>query len=192
MLDLDNTIIDYDEAFGVAAVALGLVTDAAGLGKTALRDRIRALPDGEARWMHVQAEVYGPGIRAARLFPGVREFLEDQRMRGIPVAIVSHKTEFAAAGPGGPNLRACARSFLTAQQIDVPVYFEATRTEKCGRIATLAPSHVIDDLIDVFADPAFPPGIRRWLFAPHGARAHRCVDRRFATWSELRRAVALC
>ena len=44
-IDLDNTIINYERAFGTAAAGLGL-TFRDGAGKTELRDRIRALDAG--------------------------------------------------------------------------------------------------------------------------------------------------
>jgi hypothetical protein len=188
-LDLDNTLIDYESAMCAAAIALGAVSPGAQLGKTEVRDRIRELPDGETQWMRVQAHVYGPGIADARLYPGVEAFIAAARERGIDMAIVSHKSEFAAAAPGGPSLRACARGFLTDHGIDLPVYFESTRDAKCRRIAALALTHTIDDLIEVFDDPAFPPGVRRWLFAPRGAAPHRSVDRTFGSWTELRGAL---
>ncbi len=185
-IDLDNTIIDYDAAFAAAARELGI--DAAG-GKTALRDRIRSLDGGEAVWMRVQAQVYGPGIGAARLFDGVDAFIARARERGIALTIVSHKSEFAAAAPGGPNLRACATAFVRERGIDVPLCFESSREEKCRRIAACGATHFVDDLVEVFADPAFPPRVQRWLFAPHGAPAGGPASRVFASWHEVRRAV---
>ncbi len=185
-IDLDNTIVDYDAAFAAAAHELGI--DASG-GKAALRDRIRLLDDGEAIWTRLQAHVYGPGIVAARLFDGFTSFLERATERGIPLTIVSHKSEFAAAAPGGPNLRACATAFLRDHRIGVPVCFEPTREAKCRRIAATGVTHFIDDLVEVFADPSFPPSVERWLFAPHGAPPTVPAMRVFASWHELRRAV---
>jgi hypothetical protein len=187
-IDLDNTIIDYEDAFADAAVALGLLRESPA-GKTALRDRIRALDDGEARWMELQAYVYGPGIGAARLYDGVREFIAAATARAIPLTIVSHKSEVAAAAPDGPNLRRCAEQFLDRAGIALPIYFESTRADKCRRLIALDVTHLIDDLLEVFEDPAFPPTVMRWLFAPHGAGAALPIDRRFADWSELRRAL---
>jgi hypothetical protein len=188
-VDLDNTLIDYDAVFLAAAIRCGAVAAGETPGKDAIRARVRARPDGERTWMQMQAEVYGDGIAGARLFPGAERFIATAREREIPLAIVSHKTERAAAAPHGPNLRACARAFLAAHGIELPVYFEATRAEKCRRIAALGVTHAIDDLIEVFADAAFPAGVRRWLFAPQGAPAQAFVDRAFVSWDELRLAL---
>lgn len=189
-LDLDNTLIDYEAAFCAAAVGRGILPAGTVLGKTALRDRIRELPDGEATWTRLQAFVYGPGIDAAALYPGVTEFIAAARSRAIELVIVSHKSEFAAAAPDGPSLRASARDFLERHRVDLPVYFESTREEKCRRLAAAGVTHAVDDLVEVFEDPAFPPGVARWLFAPRGAEHHPLVDRQFASWDDVRAAVA--
>ncbi len=185
-IDLDNTIINYDAAFGAAAAKLG-IDDGVG-GKKAVRDRVRLLEDGEARWTRLQADVYGPGIGAAVLFAGVDAFIARAQARGILLSIVSHKSVFAAATPNGTNLRECATAFLRERGITLPVHFASTREEKLGQIAAVGATHFIDDLVEVFRDPAFPPGVERWLFAPHGAPLTG-ASRVFASWDELTRAL---
>jgi hypothetical protein len=192
-IDLDNTIIDYAHAFGAAVAAAGVAPVEPSGGKTALRDALRARPGGEAEWTRVQAFAYGPLIERARPFPGVDAFFARARERGLRVTIVSQKTEFAAAAPDGPNLRECAHAWLAAHGIvrdgEPAVYFESTRTAKCARIAALGLTHFVDDLVEVFADPAFPAGCTRWLFAPDGVAAPVPAERTFATWTELADAV---
>jgi hypothetical protein len=188
-IDLDNTIINYERAFGTAAAGLGL-TFRDGAGKTELRDRIRALDAGEERWQQVQAQVYGPAIGAAVPYAGVASFFECALARGIPLVIISHKSSVAAAAPDGPNLRTAALNWLTehgfVRGAEPPVFFESTRREKCERIARTGCTLFIDDLIDVFGDPAFPAGVERWLFAPAAEGApENCADRVFHSWSAL-------
>lgn len=188
-IDLDNTIIDYTRAFSEAALAAGVPVPTPPSGKTALRDALRARPGGEAMWQRVQALAYGPLIDRAEPFAGVEAFLRRARERRVPLAIVSHKSEFAAAAPDGPNLRACALAWLDAHGFvhdgDPAVFFEATRAEKCARIAELGLTHFVDDLVEVFADPGFPRRCRRWLFAPDGAPAGAFADRVFGRWADL-------
>lgn len=188
-IDLDNTIINYERAFAVAAAALGL-SCVDGAGKTEVRDRIRELEAGEERWQRVQAQVYGPGIGAALPYDGVAAFFERARAKGVPLTIVSHKSEFAAAAPNGTNLREAARRWLDEHGLGWPeVFFEATRREKCERIARSGCTVFIDDLTEVFSDSAFPPGVERWLFQPAGADAPAVLaDRTFRTWTALREA----
>ena len=188
-IDLDNTIIDYTRAFAEAVVAAGCAPVELAAGKTALRDALRARPGGEAEWMRVQALAYGPLIDRAQPFAGVDAFFARARERGLTLTIVSQKTEFAAAAPNGPNLRDAARGWLAARGIvrdgEPVAYFEPTRAAKCARIAALGLTHFIDDLVEVFADPAFPRGCARWLFAPDGGPAGAPAERVFGSWAEL-------
>jgi hypothetical protein len=188
-IDLDNTIIDYARAFADAAVAAGVDGASLRSGKTALRDGLRARPGGEETWQRVQALAYGPLIDRADAFPGVEAFFARARERGLSLAIVSQKSEFAAAAPAGPNLRECAQRWLDARGFvrdGVPaVYFEPTRAAKCARIAELGLTHFIDDLVEVFDDPAFPRACTRWLFAPDDVPASPPAERVFRRWSEL-------
>ena len=166
-IDFDNTIVDYRPVFLPAARALGLV-DAAFRAddKTELRDRLRAQPDGEARWQQLQAHVYGVAIGDAPAYAGLSRFIAEARRRGAQLAIVSHKTRFAAAAPAGADMREAALRWLSAQGLlrdgfeSGNVFFEGTREEKLDRVRRLELSHFIDDLPDVLADPAFPAATR--------------------------------
>lgn len=188
-IDLDNTIIDYTRAFSEAALAAGVVDPALTSGKTALRDDLRARAGGEEIWQRVQALAYGPLIGRAQPFPGAEAFFARARERGITLAIVSHKSAFAAAAPDGPDLRRCALAWLDARGFvrdGAPaVFFEDTRAAKCARIAALGLTHFVDDLLEVFADPCFPPACERWLFAPDGVPPQAPVERVFRSWAGL-------
>jgi hypothetical protein len=163
-IDFDNTIVDYRPVFLSAARALGLVDASfAARDKTEIRDHLRALPDGESRWQELQAHVYGVAIDAAPAYPGFERFIAEARRRGATLAIVSHKSRFAAAAPGGADMRVAAQRWLEAQGFvgvtgvsQDDVFFETTRNEKLDRVRDLELTHFIDDLADVLADPGFP------------------------------------
>jgi hypothetical protein len=163
-IDFDNTIVDYRPVFLSAARALGLV-DASftARDKTEIRDYLRALPDGELRWQELQAHVYGVAIASAPAYPGFERFIAEAQRRGAALAIVSHKSRYAAAAPGGADMRLAAARWLAAQHFvgtagiaKTDVFFEATRGEKLDRVRSLGLTHFIDDLADVLADPGFP------------------------------------
>ena len=113
---------------------------------------------------------------------------------GAEIFLVSHKTRFAAAAPLGPDLHAAARAWLRVHDFagttiaPERTFFEETRATKLARLAALKVEIVIDDLIEVLGDPAFPAGTGRWLFAPHGAPAGPW--RRFTSWSEIDAALS--
>lgn len=171
-VDFDNTIVDYRPVFLSAARALGLVdASLAARDKTEIRDYLRALPEGEARWQELQAHVYGVAIDAAPAYPGFERFIAEARSRGATLAIVSHKSRFAAAAPNGADMRVAAGRWLEAQGFVGPagilrndVFFETTRGEKLERVRNLGLTHFIDDLADVLADPGFPAATRAVRF----------------------------
>lgn len=190
-IDLDNTIIDYTQAFADAARAFGIESANVLDGRTGLRDSVRAM-SGEDVWQKMQAHAYGAGIGYAQPFAGVEAFFRAASAANVPITIVSHKTEFASMAPAGPNLRTAAAQWLEQRGFTIDtqraVYFESTRAEKCARIAALGVTHFIDDLIEVFDDPSFPPNVQRWLFAPAGTSAGAHADRVFGDWDAMRMA----
>src|SRR5262249_37526411 len=183
-IDFDNTIITYDEVFLATARAWGLIdTDFTG-HKQAIRDAIRLLPDGELSWQKLQGQIYGKGLAQATMFEGVDAFLRRCRVGGVPVVIVSHKTEFGHHDPDRVNLREAARDWMTRHGFfddsgfgiaPEAVHFETTRQGKLARIKELGVSHFIDDLEEVLSDPAFPQGVERILFTGGKSASAACI-----------------
>src|SRR5207302_4158082 len=93
-IDLDNTLVCYDDLFHFAAHQEGLIELSAPKGKERIRDAIRLLPGGESKWTRLQAIVYGPRISGARTFEGGEMFLRHCSEQGTKAVIVSHKTRF--------------------------------------------------------------------------------------------------
>lgn len=192
-IDLDNTIIDYDEALHAIALREGMIPEETRADKTAIRDYLRALPDGEGSWRLLQALAYGREIARAQVMPGALDFVKDCRARGMQVHIVSHKSERATADPDGPSLRQSAIRWLddkgffgedTGLSPD-RVHFGATRAEKVSIIARLGCTFFIDDLPETFEEPAFPAGTKRLLFRRD---AHRGASsgKNPGSWTEFR------
>jgi len=203
-VDFDNTIAGYDRLFEALAAESGLLapcalTTGAIRGKTAVRDAVRLLPDGENHWQRLQALAYGPRISGAELLPGVAEFFRRCRDADLPVVVVSHKTQFARGGDGVTDLRGCALAFLRQHGFfdtsgaglglaETQVFFEPTRREKVARIRELGCTHFIDDLPEVFAHEDFPPDVERLLLAPLPPTPEATGDalvRRFVDWRSI-------
>ena len=111
-IDLDNTIISYDDVFQLAANKFELLDNNNCLSKESLRNQIRNQKNGEKKWQKLQGYVYGEGINEAVLFPGVYRFLWRCKERKIDVEIVSHKTEFGHFDSKKISLRDSATNFL--------------------------------------------------------------------------------
>jgi hypothetical protein len=193
-IDLDNTLVCYDDLFHRAACEARLIEPSVPGCKEKIRDTIRLRPEGERDWTRLQAMVYGPRMSGATLFAEADVFLRRCARQGIPVKIVSHKTPFALLDDQPIDLRQPAREWLRTKGFFAnfalspgDVFFESTRAEKIERIRTLRCTHFIDDLAEVFAENAFPRETQPLLFAPHGPTFVSPGVRAFRSWGELDR-----
>lgn len=193
-IDLDNTLVCYDELFHLAAHQEGLVELSAPKSKERIRDAIRLLPNGENKWTRLQAIVYGPRMSGATAFEGSEDFLRDCSERGMKAVIVSHKTHFATLDAKQVDLRESALTWMRAKKFFAAdgcglspddVFFESTRSEKIERIRSLGCTHFIDDLAEVLAERSFPRDVAKLLFAPHGAKTADQEIKVFTSWREL-------
>lgn len=193
-IDFDNTLISYDEVFFNHALSLNLIGPQTNKNKKDVRDQIRLLADGEIIWQKIQAFVYGRGISQACLNEGVEDFLKTCAQRGIKVYVVSHKTEYSPFDGTRVNLRRAALDWMTANHFfradgmglcSDQVYFEATRSQKMGRLQSLGCTHFIDDLEEVFLEKTFPEGVEKILLAPQGDTGISGDMKVFKSWGSI-------
>ncbi|HNT97613.1 MAG TPA: hypothetical protein PKK31_05030 [Elusimicrobiales bacterium] len=186
-MDFDNTIVSYDEVFYRCALERGLIAPGADASKSGVRSLVRALPRGNEQWTALQAVVYGERMAEASFMPGAERFIRKCSASGFRVSVISHKTEFDAAG-SGTNLRASALAWMRAKGFfsenglglsEADVCFEPTRAAKLERIAERGCSHFIDDLAEVLEEELFPAGVVRLHYNPAGcapAAGSLCFD----------------
>lgn len=192
-IDFDNTIVTYDDVFFKYAFDMGLISKDVKKKKQIIRDTIRKLPDGEAKWIELQAIVYGRYINEAKPAKGLKEFMQTCMEKSVSVSIISHKTEYPALGPR-LNLRDAAITWLDAYGffsefglLMADAMFVGTRDEKFGKIIERQCTHFIDDLIEVLAHDNFPKNVEGILYEPD---FHENIPRyinRFGDWSEIRK-----
>jgi hypothetical protein len=196
-IDFDITIASYDEPMHQWAMERGLISPSVPKNKKLIRDSIRDLEDGEARWRALQVFCYGPGMQCARPMAGVKDFLTVCKTAGVPVWIVSHKTEHANFGDPSVKLREAALRWLEAEGfLDSPgfgigsgrVFFEDTRQAKIERIRILGLSHFIDDLEETFLEPSFPHAVAKILFSAEPTTNWKGW-RSLGNWSDIRNEV---
>lgn len=191
-LDFDNTLASYDELLHREARAAGLIPSSVPKNKKEIRDAIRRGPGGDLAWQKLQARVYGPLMGGATLIDGVAEFLAACRAARVPVRIVSHKARHYRHDETGTDFRAAALRWMERQGFFSrlglsrgDVHFENTRAAKVARIKALGCTRFVDDLEETFAEPGFPAGVERLLFAPRGAEPADGI-KVFRSWSKLR------
>ena len=173
-IDLDNTIIDYTEAFLYGARQLKYIPEKWLGQKIELKNLVQSHSDGELKWQKLQGKVYGQWIHHAKLYSGVFRFLWRCRQRDWETIVVSHKTEFGHFDRDKISLRDSAKEFLNSGQIwDSDgegllneLRFESTREQKIQTIAELQCDVFIDDLPEVLENNVSPLESRRILFDP--------------------------
>ena len=170
-VDLDNTIICYDEAFQRVGVKTELLPPTFIGNKREVKSYLLGLFNGQFKWEKLQGLVYGREILSAHVFPGFLPFLDELKRNCLEIVIISHKTRIAHHDEKNTNLRLAAKSFLIKELIlgkhKVPnknLVFCGTLDEKINRINDENCDLFIDDLEQVFDHPKFPNKCQKILF----------------------------
>lgn len=172
-IDLDNTIVRYDNSLHGIALERGLISSATPKTKRIIRDEVRAV-HGDIEWQKLQIAIYGTQINRAQLMDGVWNFLRELKRHAIKFSIVSHKTRYPNYGDNRVDLRAAAIKFLTQHNFfarsglglsENDIFFLSTRAEKVAAIRKLNCSIFIDDLKELYLEPDFPDQITKILFS---------------------------
>jgi hypothetical protein len=188
-IDLDNTIVQYDQVIYDCAVKRGLVPAGIFPSKTAIRDMLRFLGK-EEDWTDIQGYVYGEGMQYARPFPGVIPFLRSLPGHGFCPVIISHRTMYPYSG-GDTNLHETALKWLVQERITgfpgapIPrsrIFFECTKEKKYERIKTEMCHFFIDDLIEFLIGDLFPLDVIRVLFDPFDKHPDNPEYLRMRSW----------
>jgi len=196
-LDFDNTIVSYDDLIFETALSWGWINPDMVRHKKAIRDYIRETQDDIA-WQKLQAYIYGPGMKNARLMDGVDRVIYECHRREIPVYVISHKTSFASMDHDKKyDLQQTARDWMTNQGFfdktqfafdPGHVFFETTRLNKIERIVSLQCNYFVDDLEETFMEPTFPQNVTKLhytqdetTYVPEAVLVH--------SWEEIYRAL---
>jgi hypothetical protein len=191
-IDLDNTLVCYEDLFPTLARERGLVPAEARLSRIALRQRLRAAGT-EHLWTELQGEAYGPRMTDAMPFSGALDFLSQCRAAGATVFIVSHRSRSPYSGHTC-DLHEAAHGWLEQHGFvgsngsglsRANVMLEPTMSDKLSRIAALDCTHFIDDLPEVFKDKRFPASTAPILFDPTDTSAEHGTLTRVASWPEI-------
>ena len=188
-IDLDNTLINYDSVFRAFATERGLVDAKSAGSKAAVREALRAMPDGEIAWQRLQGVVYGKGVSQAVLFDGADAFLRRAREQGCEIFVVSHKTEFGHYDPDRVNLRHAARAWMETPGLsrrrlchsNENVLFASTRSRRRSPQSANSGSAHGDSLPEVLEDRGFPAAVTGILFTG-GASVPSAYPRALAHW----------
>jgi len=199
-IDLDNTILKYDELFYSLAIERSWIDRGCLCDKDAVKEdlakNMQGINQKESRWRQLQAWAYGNQIERALLFEGFDGFVQQVRQFNCELFIVSHKTEFSNFDPSVP-LRSNAIDTLSKRGFFKPisegglgfgekdVFFASSLDEKIYKIRELNLTHFIDDLPKVIFHPEFPNKTKRILFAS-GSNEDQKGVLTFRTWKDIK------
>ena len=179
-IDLDNTILKYDEVFHSLALAESWIDSECLCDKDSVKKglsrKAESTGKSEKLWQQLQAWAYGNHIGKALVFDGFFEFVRQARQYGDKLFIVSHKTEFSNYDPSVQLRRSALNTldqrgfFESVNQGGLgfnrqDVFFASSLDEKIKKIQELNLTHFIDDLPKVIYHPGFPWKTRGILFA---------------------------
>lgn len=167
-LDFDNTIVSYENVYRELAKAYGVDLTSAGSAKNLLRDHLKK-QGREEEFTTLQGEVYGPGMRQAKPYPGFIDFLKETSRRGWGVKVISHRTRRPLAGTAH-DLHQAARDWMAGLGLEAlglrEAYFEETKEAKLKKIGICGCCLFVDDLPEILKHPNFPTECARFLFSP--------------------------
>jgi hypothetical protein len=193
-LDLDNTIVCYDDIFHRESRRRQLIPESLLLPKEMIRDYLHSQGNPDL-WAELQGYVYGPGMIYAQPFAGVMDFLCLCREKHIKTVIISHKTEFPYRGEQY-SLHESARRWLNENGLfkteltglsDSDLFFLSDLRLKAEKVREVGCTHFIDDLPKFLADASLPVSLKRILFDPNNIHcdvAYAGVQR-VSTWAAI-------
>jgi hypothetical protein len=193
-LDLDNTIVDYNNLFNFVARKQGLIPNNFIGGKVTIRDFLRSCPEGETNWRYLQGQVYGPHMGAAVAMSGALDFVKCAVKEDYHLYIVSHKTRSGHYDDTGTDLHKTALDWLNNNGFvgspptpisESDVYFCPTQYDKIKTIAKLKLDYFVDDLEEILSHKEFPQNTLGILFGDNSNSQHVC----FNQWCDIKKHV---
>ena len=169
-LDLDNTIIDYQDAYlQISKIFKLKFTD---YSKHKIKSDLVSSERGDYAWQEFQSQLYTIGLDFAKASKGIVKFLKYCKKKKIEVSIISHKTESTPAEFGSLKLREPAMRWLQRNKI-VPqlirkedIYFCSTQQEKIRMINSLNIDLFVDDLDEILIHEDLNKNIIRIKYSP--------------------------
>jgi len=170
-IDLDNTIINYDEAIKVLSKKK---FNYVSKNKNSIKKYI-VNKYGEIGWMKFQGKLYGEFIKFSDVYNGFKNFIIRTHLNDSEIYIISHKTKFGHFDKKKINLKRVAREFLIEKDILCKrknklsiyyknIFFKNTIEEKIKKINELNLDVMIDDLPKVIEKLTLSKKMKKILF----------------------------
>ncbi len=148
-IDLDNTIIDYDNLFYKIAIKNKLIPKNIGCNRIKIRNFIKK--KSISKWKRLQSDIYSLYINEATVKRGFLNFINKVYKKGFEFCIISHKTKYPYIGKK-KNLHKISQKWIHNKinaKIDFKIkniFFEISEKKKINRIIEQKCDYFIDDL----------------------------------------------
>jgi hypothetical protein len=162
-IDLDNTIINYQNSFKKYLREKKIYL------KKINKKKIKYISNNNSKiknWTEAQEEIYGKYILYAKPFEYFREFEKFALKKKIKLFIVSHKTKYSQFSKKY-NLHTQSSKWIQNNifKKKYKIFYVNTVNEKVRKIAKLSPHFFIDDLIEIFNNKNFPKKVKKIYFS---------------------------
>jgi len=197
--DFDNTINTYSLAVEVLATRYLRLCNSVSLTKVGLQNYL--LAEGrEVEWTWFQGELYGPGMRYAKVQLNALEVLKSLKSKGHTLHSVSHRT-IRPQGGQEYNLHKFAKEWIetnlnaalpTGANLIDEVYFLPTLDEKVRKVRELGCHVFMDDLPIVLLHHLLPSNTKKILYDWEGIYDNSIESFiRIGDWKQLEKAIGL-
>lgn len=179
-IDLDNTIINYNESFKK------YLKDHKINLKKIDKEKIKFLSNNHSKienWTEAQEEIYGNYIKFAKLFTHFKEFEKFAIKKKIQLFIISHKTKHSQFSKKY-NLHKQSNIWLkrNINKKKYKIFYTNTINEKIKKIIQINPDYFVDDLIKIFKDKNFPKNITKIYFSQNKSKTTLSFD----NWKQIK------
>lgn len=162
-IDLDNTIINYQNSFKK------YLTDKKIYLKNINKNRIKIITNRSPNiknWTQAQEEIYGRYIAFAKPFIYFKKFEHFAFKNKIQLFIISHKTKHSQFSKKY-NLHKQSNKWLEKNILkeNYKIFYVKTINEKIKKISKVNPDYFIDDLIEIFENKFFPKNVKKIHFS---------------------------
>lgn len=173
-IDLDNTIIDYQNSFKKYLKERKIYL------KVINKNKIKQICDNNPKiesWTKAQEEIYGKYISSAKPFKYFKKFEKFALSNNIKLYIVSHKTKYSQFSKKY-NLHYSSNNWLkkNINKNKYKIFYVDSVVNKIKKIQKIKPNYFIDDLIKIFKCKQFPKKVKKIYFSKKNYGKIKTID----------------
>jgi hypothetical protein len=169
-IDLDNTLIDYREAYSKISKSMNLQLKETD--KTTIKNYLTDSQNDDFEWQRFQSILYTQGLEFAETAPGLIDFLNYCKNNDVKVFLISHKTLTTPREFGSQDLRTPALDWLRRKNV-IPdlvsldnIYFCESKNSKINKIVSLKCDLFVDDLKEILNSEHLSSNTKKVLYSP--------------------------